>query len=101
MEKRKEDGIVYIGNKPIKVYVDFILNKFVGDKVKELKIVAGGNSIPNAIMVSEIVRERYKDNEHFLNSEVLIKKEKIKKEFNGRKFEEDKSAIEIVLRDGK
>lgn len=101
MEKRKEDGIVYIGNKPIKVYVDFILNRFVGDKVKELKIVAGGNSIPNAIMVSEIVRERYKDNEHFLNSEVLIKKEKIKKEFNGRKFEEDKSAIEIVLRDGK
>lgn len=100
MEKKKDNGIVYIGNKPIKVYVDYILNKFIGENVKEVKVVAGGNSIPYAIRVVDMVRERYSDNQHSINFEVSIKVDKVEEEYNGKKLEKIKPAIEITLKDG-
>lgn len=99
MEKIKDSGIVYIGNKPIKVYIDFILNKLLAEKVKELKVVAGGNSIPYAITVVEMVKERYSDKEHSINLEVSIRVDKFEEEYKGKKLELTKPAIEITLKD--
>ena len=67
------DNIVYIGRKPVMIYVMAVLATFNNQDTVEIK--ARGRSIATAVDVAEIARNRYIDN--LAKPKITIETEKI------------------------
>ena len=85
------ESIVYIGSKPILVYVTAIMTAF-GRNPEEVIVKARGRSISSAVDAVEVTRNRYLSD---LTSEVTIGTEEMKGDEGGTR---NVSTIEIILR---
>ncbi len=85
------ESIVYIGSKPILVYVTAIMTAF-GRNPEKVIIKARGRSISSAVDAVEVTRNRFLSN---ITSEVSIGTEVMKGDEGGTR---NVSTIEIILR---
>ena len=85
------ESIVYVGSKPILVYVTAIMTAF-GRNPEKVIVKARGRSISSAVDAVEVTRNRYLSD---LTSEVTIGTEEMKGEEGGTR---NVSTIEIILR---
>jgi DNA-binding protein len=58
-EKKTDDNIVYIGNKPPMSYVPVVVAMLNSDELHEVILKARGNAISRAVDTAEIVRNRF------------------------------------------
>ena len=85
------ESIVYIGSKPILVYVTAIMTAF-GRNPEKVIVKARGRSISSAVDAVEVTRNRFLSD---ITSEVSIGTEEMKGEEGGTR---NVSTIEIILR---
>ena len=85
------ESIVYIGSKPILVYVTAIMTAF-GRNPEEVIVKARGRSISSAVDAVEVTRNRFLSD---ITSEVTIGTEQMKGDEGGTR---NVSTIEIILR---
>ncbi len=87
----RNKNTIYIGRKPIMVYVMAVMHAFK-DNPDEVIIKARGRSISVAVDVAEVTRNSYLDN---LTHKISIGTEKMEREEGGNR---NVSTIEIILR---
>jgi len=85
------ESIVYVGSKPILVYVTAIMTAF-GRNPETVVVKARGRSISSAVDAAEVTRTRFLSD---LTSEISIGTEEMKGEEGGTR---NVSTIEIILR---
>ncbi len=85
------ESIVYIGSKPILVYVTAIMTAF-GRNPEKVIVKARGRSISSAVDAVEVTRNRFLSD---ITSEVTIGTEEMKGDEGGTR---NVSTIEIILR---
>jgi DNA-binding protein len=90
-EGKKEDNVVYVGNKPVMNYVLAVVTQF-NDGSKEVAVKARGKAISRAVDVAEVVRNKFVPDVSV--KDIKIGTEKIEGE-KGDKA--DVSSIEIFL----
>ncbi len=86
----KPDNVVYVGSKPILVYVTAIMTSF--SRNPEVVVKARGRSISSAVDAVEVTRNRFLSD---ITSEVSIGTEQMKGDEGGTR---NVSTIEIILR---
>ncbi len=85
------ESIVYIGSKPILVYVTAIMTAF-GRNPDKVIVKARGRSISSSVDAVEVTRNRYLSD---ITSEITIGTEEMKGDEGGTR---NVSTIEIILR---
>ena len=91
-EKKTDENVIYVGNKPPMSYVLAIVTQFQGSGSEEVVIKARGKSISTAVDTAEIVRNRFiKDAEL---KDIKIGTETLPREEGGTS---NVSSIEIIL----
>ena len=85
------ESIVYIGSKPILVYVTAIMTAF-GRNPEKVIVKARGRSISSAVDAVEVTRNRFLSD---ITSEISIGTEEMKGDEGGTR---NVSTIEIILR---
>jgi len=89
------ENIVYVGSKPILVYVTAIMSSFGRDpKPEKVVVKARGRSISSAVDAVEVTRNRFLPN---LETEVSIGTEQMEADGGGTR---NVSTIEIILSRG-
>ena len=58
-EKRTDENVIYVGNKPPMSYVLAIVTQFQGSGSEEVVIKARGRAISRAVDAAEITRNRF------------------------------------------
>ena len=58
-EKRTDENVIYVGNKPPMSYVLAVVTQFQGSGSDEVVIKARGRAISRAVDTAEIVRNRF------------------------------------------
>ena len=91
-EKRKDENVIYIGQKPPMSYVLAVITQFNSNGSKEVIIKARGRSISTAVDTAEIVRNRFMKNAKI--TDITIGTESVTNE-EGR--DSNVSSIEISL----
>jgi len=92
-EERKDENVIYVGNKPPMSYVLAVVTQFNTSGSDEVIIKARGRAISRAVDTAEIVRNRFvKDAEL---KDIKISTEAITNEEEGRTS--NVSSIEIIL----
>jgi DNA-binding protein len=92
-EKRTDENVIYVGNKPPMSYVIAVVTQFQSGGSDEVIIKARGRAISMAVDAAEIVRNRFiKDAEI---KDIKIGTESITNEEEGRTS--NVSSIEIIL----
>lgn len=85
-----EDGVVFVGSKPVMNYVLAVVTQFNGG-ANEVRIMARGRAISRAVDVAEVSRARFL-------ADVSVKNIQISTEvLNTDRGETNVSAIEIIL----
>ena len=92
MEK-KDENIVFIGNKPFMNYVTGVVMQFTKGS-KDVIIKARGKFIARAVDVAEVSKKRFLENQNIVVKDIKINSEEFKNE-EGRKV--NVSTIEITL----
>ena len=85
-----EDGVVFVGNKPVMSYVLAVVTQFNGG-AKDVRIMARGRAISKAVDVAEVSRSRFLQD--VTVSGIQISTETLKTD----RGETNVSAIEITL----
>jgi DNA-binding protein len=91
-EKRTDENVIYVGQKPPMSYVLAVVTQFNGNGSKEVTLKARGRSISTAVDTAEIVRNKFMKNAEVTN--IKIGTESVVNE-EGR--ETNVSSIEISL----
>jgi DNA-binding protein len=91
-EKRTDENVIYVGQKPPMSYVLAIVTQFQGSGSDEVIIKARGRSISTAVDAAEITRNRFVTDAKV--KEIIISTESITNE-EGRTS--NVSSIEIIL----
>src|SRR5512136_1998276 len=92
-EKRTDENVIYVGQKPPMSYVLAVVTQFQGSGSDEVVIKARGRSISTAVDTAEIVRNRFVKDAKI--KDVKIGTESITNEEEGRTS--NVSSIEIIL----
>jgi DNA-binding protein len=92
-EKRTDENVIYIGNKPPMSYVLAVVTQFQGSGSEEVVIKARGRAISRAVDTAEIVRNRFITDAKI--KDIKIGTESITNEEEGRTS--NVSSIEITL----
>jgi DNA-binding protein len=92
-EKRTDENVIYIGNKPPMSYVLAVVTQFQGSGSEEVVIKARGRAISRAVDTAEIVRNRFITDAEI--KDIKIGTESITNEEEGRTS--NVSSIEITL----
>jgi len=91
-EKRTDENVIYVGNKPPMSYVLAIVTQFQGSGSEEVIIKARGRAISRAVDAAEITRNRFITDAEI--KDIKISTESITNE-EGRTS--NVSSIEIIL----
>jgi len=92
-EKRRDENVIYVGNKPPMSYVLAIVTQFQGSGSEEVVIKARGRAISRAVDAAEITRNRFVTDAKI--KDIKIGTESITNEEEGRTS--NVSSIEITL----
>jgi len=92
-EKRRDENVIYVGNKPPMSYVLAIVTQFQGSGSEEVVIKARGRAISRAVDAAEITRNRFVTDAEI--KDIKISTESITNEEEGRTS--NVSSIEITL----
>jgi len=92
-EKRRDENVIYVGNKPPMSYVLAIVTQFQGSGSEEVVIKARGRAISRAVDAAEITRNRFVTDAKI--KDIKIGTESITNEEEGRTS--NVSSIEIIL----
>ena len=91
-EKRTDENVIYVGNKPPMSYVLAVVTQFQGSGSEEVVIKARGRAISTAVDAAEITRNRFITDAEI--KDIKISTESITNE-EGRTS--NVSSIEIIL----
>ena len=91
-QQKSPENVVYIGLKPVMVYVLGVVTQF-GNGQKEVFIKARGRSISKAVDVAEIVRRKFAKEAQISKIEISTEEKALE---NGQKI--NVSTISIALR---
>ena len=91
-EKKTDENVIYVGNKPPMSYVLAVVTQFNGNGSEEVILKARGRSISTAVDTAEIVRNRFITNAKI--KDIVIATESVTNE-EGR--DSNVSSIEISL----
>ena len=92
-EKRIDENVIYVGQKPPMSYVLAVVTQFQGSGSDKVVIKARGRSISTAVDTAEIVRNRFMTNAKI--KDIKIGTEIIANQEEGRTS--NVSSIEIIL----
>ena len=92
-EKRTDENVIYVGQKPPMSYVLAVVTQFQSSGSDEVVIKARGRSISTAVDTAEIVRNRFIKDAKI--KDIKISTESITNEEEGRTS--NVSSIEIIL----
>jgi DNA-binding protein len=92
-EKRTDENVIYVGNKPPMSYVLAVVTQFQGSGSDKVIIKARGRAISRAVDTAEIVRNRFITDAKL--EDIKIGTESITNEEEGRTS--NVSSIEIIL----
>ncbi len=93
-ERRADDNVVFIGDKPFMNYVTGVVMQFTKQNSKEVIIKARGKFISRAVDVSEVTSKRFLKEEGIKVKDIKIGSEEFENK-EGRKV--NVSTIEITL----
>jgi len=93
-EKKDEDNVVFIGNKPFMNYVTSAVIQFTTKNRNEVIIKARGKFINRAVDVAEVARKRFLEDQNIEVKDIKIDSEEFENK-EGKKV--NVSTIEITL----
>jgi DNA-binding protein len=94
MTEKKDENVVFIGNKPFMTYVTSVVIQFTTKNKKEVVIKARGKFINRAVDVAEVARKKFLQNQEISIKDIKIDSEEFENE-EGRRI--NVSTIEITL----
>jgi len=93
-EKKEEDNVVFIGNKPFMNYVTGVVMQFTKQNNNQVTIKARGKFISKAVDVAEVTTKRFLNDQGVKVKDIKIDSEEFENK-EGKKV--NVSTIEIVL----
>jgi len=93
-QKKTDDNVVFIGNKPFMNYVTGVVMQFTTKGSNEVIIKARGKFISRAVEVAEVVRKKFLEEQKVEIKEIKINSEEFENK-EGKKV--NVSTIDIVL----
>jgi len=93
-EKKAEDNVVFIGNKPFMNYVTGVVMQFTKQGSTEVVVKARGKFISRAVDVAEVTTKRFLNDEGIKVKDIKIDSEEFK---NKEGKDVNVSTIEITL----
>lgn len=94
MTEKKDENVVFIGNKPFMNYVTSVVIQFTTKNKKEVAIKARGKFINRAVDVAEVARKRFLQDQEISIKSIKIDSEEFENK-EGRRV--NVSIIEITL----
>ena len=93
-EKKEEDNVVFIGNKPFMNYVTGVVMQFTKQNNNQVTIKARGKFISKAVDVAEVTTKRFLNDQGVKVKDIKIDSE----EFENKEGKQVRvSTIEIVI----
>lgn len=93
-EKKADDNIIFIGEKPFMNYVTGVVMQFTTKNMSEVIIKARGKFISRAVDVAEVARKKFLKEQNILIKDIKIDSEEFENK-EGKKI--SVSTIDITL----